>query len=162
MLDDRLADALAAAGWDGDRIATELLMFIPGRFRDAYSNLFHAALSADAGTDGRGRSAEETGRLGRALGRPTSGQQIHKKSGGGKRYRTHWHVGDERALKLKDKIDKRLRALARDIETGLDDLAGVEADGRVRPTCAGCGQFLGADWRFCPGCGTSVEEGETS
>jgi hypothetical protein len=156
MVDRRVADALSAAGWDGDRIATELMLLVPAAFRSAYTRMFHQALKGDAGMDAGARRAEEEARLGRSRGERTKDSQIALGSGGGKKFKKHWVVKDPKALELKSRIDRRLRSMARDIEFSLD---GGELDDSRQ--CSGCGQKVSAGWRFCASCGHNLAEEQT-
>jgi len=120
----RFTDMMASAGVDHQRMALEVLFFLPPDFVNIYRELWYKGIGGkdDGGSSGRGRSAEENGKLGKA--RVSSGgslgdgrkQRIHVSSGGAKRksYKEHWVVLDEDILRIKDKVDKRLRAVARD------------------------------------------------
>lgn len=154
MVDRRVADALSAAGWDGDRIATELMLLVPPAFRASYTRLFHTALKGDAGMDAGARRAAESAQLGKADGNRTKDSQIAVQSGGGKRFKKHWVIKDPKAFDFKARVDRRLRALARDIELTLE--GGEIAESRH---CGGCGQMTSSSWRFCPSCGDNLEEG---
>lgn len=92
-------------------------------------------------------------------------------SGGGsskrKKYKKYWVIADEEALEIKDRVDKRLRGLARDIRRDIDELKAIrkmEAESqRARkmatigklpvkaeaPRCR-CGRIMRIDWDFCP------------
>lgn len=132
-------DMMSSAGVGHNRMAIEVLFFMPKQFADQYSRMFHAALQADAGAARKGERDRQVGDLGRAAGSNTeswgaggrdskggsgSDEQMqvravnHAKSGskgGG-----HWHMNDERASALKSKIDRRLRRMAREISDLLD------------------------------------------
>jgi len=122
------ADMMSSAGVGVGRISQELLFFIPKHFRDMYIEMFRRALrGSDGGSDEAGRRNDAVGKLGRAAGGNTDGwgggkggsderRQVRGVSGRGKKYKKFWTVDDERALRLKEKVDRRLRAIARDIE----------------------------------------------
>jgi len=120
----RFTDMMASAGVDHQRMALEVLFFLPPDFVNIYRELWYEGIGGkdDGGSSGRGRSAEENGKLGKARvpGGGSLGdgrkQRIHVSSGGAKRksYKEHWVVLDEDVLRIKDKVDKRLRAVARD------------------------------------------------
>lgn len=64
---------------------------------------------------------------------------------------------DERAWRLKVKIDKRLRGLAREIQGYLDDSCRVEE--LMYRVCTGrCRKFGDAEWSFCARCGGPMRE----
>lgn len=153
-----------------NQIAKEMVFFLPEGFMTAYEQLWHKGLGGkdDGGVGARGAAQAETGRLGKAPTRNKEGG-IQISSGGSKRksYKKYWVIADERALEIKDRMDKRLRAMAREImeelaglnEEGLDR-KGQLGDGRgasgVTPRCAGCGRILQAGWKFCPNDGAEV------
>lgn len=151
MAEKMFADMMASAGVSHSRMGVELMYFIPRQFRDAYIRLFRKALKgddADAGANGI-RNAE-VGALGRAAGKNddsgvtslgengergergergrekrrtifASGQTRSVSSGRGKKYKRYWTVEDERALDLKEAIDKRLRRMAMEINSLIDE-----------------------------------------
>ncbi len=154
VLDDkvraRLAEIRAAAGVPHAQITLEVLYFLPKAFLEQYEQMFTRALKADGGESVRNTSQAEAGELGKATGTRGGAKT------GGKKYKKTFVVLDERALNLKTSIDKRLRMIARDIESGL---AGAEAVSRPT-TCGSCGMFLQAAWKFCPKDGTVQSPGD--
>ncbi len=74
------------------------------------------------------------------------------RSGGGKDNRkTSNQLRNERLLREKVKIDKRLRSLGREIVAILE---GVKDDGEGQRRCGSkCGRLGQNDWLFCPNCG---------
>ncbi|WNM75509.1 hypothetical protein SEA_NIBBLES_59 [Gordonia phage Nibbles] len=75
-----------------------------------------------------------------------SAQQYDGQGGGG---RKKYHTPDgglksEAALAEKQRIDRALRALARDSDSSPD-----------RPKCKSCGKFVQQSFTFCPWCGYS-------
>lgn len=119
-------DMMASAGVSVNRMAQELMYFIPRDFRDQYIALFMAALKGDdCDADKSGKIMKATGDLGKASGKRKndpgsldSGRGMGS-GGGGKKYKKYWTIKDERALHLKDLIDKRLRAMGREIKEEL-------------------------------------------
>lgn len=147
LMDDklrtRLAEIRASAGVPHAQVSMEVLYFLPERFLHAYQALFTRALRSDGGEDGRNRSQQEAGEVGRARGGST---------GGGRRYKKTFVVLDEKALDVKSTIDKRLRMVARDIENQLKGEASEKADLR----CGRCGTFVQSRWKYCPMDGESL------
>lgn len=129
-------DMMASAGVSVNRMAMEVLYFMPRQFRDSYVSLFRKALKGDdAGVDESGRRNNSVGTLGKAGGKNTAtgkdveGEQRRTEfasgqtaavSGRGKKFQRHWTIEDERAFQLKELIDKRLRRIAREIELQLE------------------------------------------
>lgn len=139
---------------------------LPETFVNVYEALYCKALD-----DGMGGSrAAETAFLGKADGKPVGQWRVSTgemtsmdKIGGpgtkqvGKTART---MRDERAFRLKVKIDKRLRAMAREINAFLD---GVDKRLATQRVCAGrCKHFGDAEWNYCPSCGGPMRELEKS
>lgn len=166
-----MAELLASGGVSYDRAALELLYYIPDGFKEAYVRMFYEAF---AGTDGnldmRGRQGAETAALGRASGK-AAGKTTAK--------RGTFFISSEEALELKDRVDKRLRAISRDILVGLDEIkasrvssakdgAGVyerqqvdedikaNNNGALRPSCEKCRKFVQVDWNWCARCGNKL------
>lgn len=143
-LDDRLrtrlAEIRASAGVPHAQLALEVLYFLPKGFLDAYANLFTTAVKADSGESARNQSQQDAGELGKARGNGAKP---------GRRYKKSWIVQDEKALQLKDRVDKRLRAMAGDIA---GELAGGDGPAH-QANCVGCRTFLQVNWRYCPRCG---------
>lgn len=142
----RLAEIRASAGVPHAQITLEVLYFLPKAFLEQYADMFTRAVKADGGEDARNRSQHEAGEVGKATGGTTGGA--------GKRYKRTFVVLDERALSLKTLIDKRLRMIAREIES---TLARVEVKASTGQ-CGACGMFLQHSWKFCPKDGTMRAE----
>lgn len=157
MASRRFAELMSNAGVPAARMATEVLYMLPRGFVDVYQEVFIRALGGkdDGGTNARGQAQAEAGVVGKAKGQTGMGS-----SAGGKTFKKHWVIADERMLDLKTRIDKRLRAMAREIRDeieGLDSPAGVE--GRAgRPQCPTCKGLLGVGWRFCATCGHNLDD----
>jgi hypothetical protein len=164
MAETRFADMMSSAGVPVTRMALESLYFLPRDFVNAYAEMFTTALTGDDGGAGaKGKAGERTAALGRAE-RKTHG-------GGGKKYKKYWVVADERALELKERIDKRLRSIAREVMTelqgGADGAGGAGESGGVNGhrvdggrtadgKCAKCHRFCAGAWKFCANCGSSL------
>lgn len=169
-VEKRLKDMLSSGEITFGRASLELLYYVPRAFRDAYVETFLTAIGGeDMGTAGRGRAAAEAGALGRAKGRARGSTK--------RTWRGEFIVKDERALRLKERADKRLRALAREMNLELEDIKlGSRARGgeevvetpsgykrikvqrTVRRVCSTCKLFMDVEWRFCPHCGTNLED----
>jgi hypothetical protein len=165
----RLTEAAAAAGVPHSRAALEVLYLMPRGFLDQYTALFDAALVLPSSPSGGTRRAGELGKAnsheplpGTAKGLRTNsgrnaGDAPHLGGGAAKKGPSGWGIKDTRALELKERFDKRLRALARDMRLDLSELA--ERGGKAKrvaagPTrCAGCGRIPQAEWGYCPNCG---------
>jgi hypothetical protein len=150
-LQRRLTEIMSAAGVPHSRASLEVLYMLPPEFLRKYSELFDAALKfADSSAGERGEEAK-AGVGGAYRGkRPMVGA-------GGKRYKEHWVIRSEDAFELKKRVDKRLRALGREL---LEELRTGENNGQVRARCARCGRIFGRDWNFCAGCGNHRPVGD--
>jgi len=157
MAESRFADLMANAGVDSGTMARELLFFLPRDFVTAYSEVFYAAFGGkdDGGVGARGEANAAKAELGKASGKGLAGL------GGAKRkaYKKHWVIADEAAVELKDKTDKRLRAMARELRVRLSE-DGVHKVGEEskRASCSGCKRFMEMTWTFCPSCGSRAIE----
>jgi hypothetical protein len=150
---------------------------LPEAFSAAYEALFVGVFrdgDVDGGGDG-GRSAHPMSGRGESLGRAdgsgavrmrvSSGQEEtvgtkvksgSGRSGGGKVVgKTSNALRNEKLLREKGKIDKRLRKIAREIEAMLIGEVYVE----IQRRCGGhCGRLGQGDWLFCPNCGSPMQE----
>jgi hypothetical protein len=150
---------------------------LPEAFSAAYEALFVGVFrdgDVDGGGDG-GRSAHPMSGRGESLGRAdgsgavrmrvssgekeTVGTKVKSgsgRSGGGKVVgKTSNALRNERLLREKGKIDKRLRKMAREIEAILLG-EGMKDDVR---RCAGrCKRIGQEDWLFCPNCSGPMED----
>lgn len=175
-------DMMASGGASSGQIAKEVTYFMPSELMDAYEQLWYQGTAGkdDGGSGLRGSSQAEAGLLGKAATANEAGKIFVGGGGSAKRksYKKYWFVADEEALEIKDRADKRLRAVARDIKDQLEALnarragikkgngageegtegaagsAGVEEV--VRPRCEGCGRLIGEGWKFCSSCGYRV------
>lgn len=144
VLDDkvrtRLAEIRAAAGVAESQITMEVLFFLPKAFLEQYADMFTKAVKSDGGESARNAAQQAAGDLGKAAG-VRGGAKT-----GQKRYKKSFTVLDEKALNLKGMMDKRLRMMARDIETVL---AGGEIK-KASSRCGDCGTFVQDRWKYCP------------
>jgi len=187
-LETVLRDAVSSGGITMARAATELLYLLPDDFASEYTRLFHTALSgADGGSGSRAEAGKKKGELGKAsglvpkMGKGSEGGMGRLRAGDSTRaigraakststYRGAWTIGSEEALALKTKVDKRLRAIARDIAEELREIVGEEGRvgaegvrrgkgaakngrGELRNMCSLCRKFLQDGWGYCPHCG---------
>ena len=114
MAETRFTDMMAAAGVGHDRMALELLYWLPMDFLDLYQELYMRGLAnTDGGTEARGRAGASSAAVGKAAAKTAAGQKTYKK---------YWVVGDEDALELKERVDKRLRAMTREMRLILAEL----------------------------------------
>ncbi len=171
MREEILAELLASGGISYDRVAQELLYYIPDDFKAIYVRVFHEAMSAtDGNINQRGVNGAETAALGRAPG---------KAAGKAPKKRGTFFITDERVLEVKEKADKRLRALARDMRYQLEEVRSTQIgevksaramsrrqeldseikahnNGALRPTCGKCHKFVSIEYQFCPSCGHAL------
>lgn len=168
----RLAGALAEDGSGGvgrGRISLEVLYMLPTEFLRQYTELFDRALkegvegAGGAGTGnidgGRVTDEKATSARNRAAGkRAGAGNRTDGRGGakgGGKRYKTHWQIKDERALEVKALVDRRLKALIAEVwrAFGAAEKGGkmVPAEGNGnKVTCGVCGRGQARGWIQCP------------
>jgi len=189
-------DLMASAGLGNHRIAKEVIYFMPQVLLDVYEELWYMGTGGKdgGGTGARGAAQSEAGALGKAgtdnkgSYRTNSGQKgTMYVSGGGsskrRKYKKYWVIADEDALDIKDRADKRLRGLARDLRAELDELkmlrklgperlAEAQKGRRVKEGETGreveragtrigwrcsCGKLMRADWEHCPYDGRLIE-----
>ena len=138
-------DLMASAGLGNHRIAKEVIYFMPQDLLDVYEELWYMGTGGKdgGGTGARGAAQSEAGALGKA-GTDNSGSYRTNSgargtmyiSGGGsskrKKYKKYWVIADEDALDIKDRADKRLRGLARDLRAELDELKMLRKLGAAR------------------------------
>ena len=159
-------DMMSAAGVSVDRMALEVLYWLPRDFIDLYQELYMRALrNTDGGAGGQGEAAAQTGALGKAKANTATN---------GKRYKKYWTVADEHVLEMKSRVDRRLRAMTRDMRTELEELdwkrerkekvrkVQSRAGSGIRASCPACHIVVSLSWKYCPKCGTELahERGE--
>lgn len=151
----RLADLMARAGVPG--ITQEVLYMLPHDFVKGYIALFGRALKEDAVSDISKRAGDE-GVVAKVSSRYRGRKPMT--TGGGKRFRTHWVVRDERALDVKRRLDRKLQRAMRSAQKELRDSQGM----RETLQCGDCGADLDLMQEltqrrlvYCPFCrGTAV------
>lgn len=150
MADRRYTDLMSSGGVGIYRMSQEMLYFLPKGFVDVYAELFHKAFGGkdDGGVGARGASQAEQGQL----------DMGPKAARSKKRYKTYWVIADDHAVRVKDLVDRRLRALAREIRLELEVGEDSENGGGrgVKVHCDECGKILSSGWKFCPFDGREV------
>lgn len=168
----RLTAALAAAGVSQGVLTREVLFMLPNDFVRAYVQLFDRALKESVVSSGAGRGVNAGTPVVRG---PKGGEvmvnlqsnsvmekhdtrqvrgELPMKGGGGKRFKQHWIIRDEEALKIKSSVDRKLRRIA----SGIARDIARESQGVMVIECKGCTtkvdcETLGFIPRFCPKCG---------
>lgn len=141
---------------------------LPELFTSTYEALYLKSL--DDGMAGMGSRNDEKAALGIAEGKPTGVARVSSsevtsvgKLGPGSSKlvgKTSRTMKDERAFRLKVKVDKKLRAIAREVQAFLEHRDMRLAAARV---CAGkCKKFGDAEWTYCARCGGPMREVESS
>lgn len=112
MAERLFTDMMASAGISSRQMMSEVLYWIPDDFRDMYVAMTVQALKGtDGGVNDRNKAGDQAAAVGRAA---------RKTASTGKKFKKYWVVQDEDLLELKSKMDKRLRAMAREIREVLD------------------------------------------
>lgn len=133
-------------------VERELLELMPRGFVDAYEGLITELYSGGSlGTAGSTDADSARAGVGGTRWRTSTNQT---ETGGGARSAgvdgsQRSVIRDGRLLVLKEKIDRQLRKLARDITS-----PGVAATRQ----CTGCRRFCDSTWSWCPWCGKRTEE----
>lgn len=171
----RLAEIMSSAGLGYNQIALEILYLLPTEFIQRYIWLWEKALGPAGGGDARGQQSARESNLGRAEVSSSDRGLKPSVGAGGKRYKKIFVIRDEKAFALKDRIDKRLRAMAREIRTNLEGLEENERTGtrdgdmgkgrkgkgvgerEITTQCSRCGKIVSMAWAFCPFDGTSLQ-----
>lgn len=160
----RLAEIMSSAGVGYNSISLEILYMLPREFVDRYIDLWHQALGPTIKAPGDGMARD--GELGRA---PTEtrlkGKVVGTGAGGaGKRLARAFSLRNESAFRLKDRVDKRLRGIARDIRDELrlieDKSSGSTQDIELVTRCSRCGKIMVEGFKFCPYDGRQIERPE--
>ena len=138
----KFTDLMASAGITQDRMATELLYFLPRDFVDAYSNLFHDIFQLDAGANARGQRLVKDAELARTKGSAKTN---------GKRHKKHWVITNPKAFATKEKVDKKLRKIAREMRASQEDK-------QSQLTCSNCKKYMEEDWTYCARCGEAAPD----
>jgi hypothetical protein len=148
----RLAEIMSSAGLGYNQISLEVLYLLPAEFIQRYTWLWEKALGPAGSGDATGQQLARDAGLERARTRTEyRGTRITGASSTGKKWkRMGLAVRDEKALKLKDRIDRRLRSIARDIAAFEDTGGKGEGKGTETAQCTACGIVADSSWNFCP------------
>jgi len=171
----RLAEIMSAAGVGYNAISLEILYMLPREFVDRYQELWEMALGPLVRAPGQtwardaevGVSQTKTARKGQVLGAGAGGI--------GKKLARSFGLRNEAAFRTKERIDKRLRGLARELRLELGDIEARTAGGtraitdtggktgaqtrargntikstRQERRCRLCGRIASLTWNFCP------------
>ena len=166
----RLAELLSSAGVGYSQVSLEVLYMLPREFLEKYVELWYMALGPTVKSSMSGNQRD--GDLGKAKNDTRSKGVVPGAGagGGGKRTRGAFSIADEIAFQLKDRIDKRLRGIARELRLALADIEARKntpyrtntAEKTNTPertasktntperTCPKCGRFGATGWGFCP------------
>jgi hypothetical protein len=141
----------------GSRIDGELVRLLPAGFSGAYEELVLRCFPVLRGDPAK--DPESVVAPGRAVRTRTSTGQTETRSGAHNARRsglnTRDPLGSERALRLRARVDRKLRALGREMQTYLD--AGNERRDQLR-RCTRCRTFADTDWLYCPRDGAPTEQ----
>lgn len=85
---------------------------------------------------------------------PQSGQAAHKKFIGQSRD----FIRSQKNSGLKDRTDRRLRKLTREIKFELSSHSGQKEPKAIRQCAGTCRKFGEAEWLYCPRCGGPMQE----
>lgn len=148
----RLAEIMSSAGVGYNQISLEILYMLPREFVDRYIELWESAYGPTVRAPGDGMARD--GELGKATTETRfKGKMVGSGAGGtGKRLARSFGVRSEDAMRLKDRIDRRLRSIGRDVREELMVIADKQIV--IGPTqfiqCSTCGKVMQEHWRFCP------------
>ena len=150
----KLAAALSAAGLNDRQVMAEVLMYLPEGFVGAYEKLWLDAF----GTGAQGGKSPD-GRVSvvkNQAPRTSSGtvDRIGGVGAGKKAVVPRDTVRSGRALSTKTWADRKLRSLAREINSRMSD----DSDKNAPRRCAGqCKRWADVEWNYCPHCGGPTE-----
>lgn len=149
--------SLADAGVTVRSVAAEVLLMLPSDFTEQYELLWlrcHAGSLGEAREEPNqvARSRQVDVRLSSNSSTTMRPAGVGKKKGAG---RTPG-VRDERALATKQRIDRKLRKIGREIRIMVDEQ--YEGSGIRRCTRPSCRKYAEAEWTFCPYDGSPTEE----
>ena len=155
----RVADALAAAGVEGDRVATEVLYMLPPEFVRVYRQLFDMALKWSP-RSGSGVTDEAAATRGLSGGGKDRRDPLHARTvraaqdSGGKRWRQMpWTVKSEAASEAKSRLDRNIVRAAQETlrELRSEPRPDGEENGQARKKkCPTCGRGYASGWVRCP------------
>lgn len=165
---DALMELYGAGGLPQGQMGLQLLFLLPDSFTTFYQALFDRALV------GHGESRKSQGVV-KAKGNPGTvlgSDNRLQAQGGGKKYRVPaGNIGSEKALQVKNELDKQLIILATDARAALNrNPRSKETNGNKPLQCRGnieplpgsgragkrCTRFLKHNWNFCPTCGWKI------
>ena len=157
----RIAELVASGGLPQGVLSMQALYLLPQEFVVQYQALFSRSLAEESLRQSKTPDAA-TGEFEGPVPRPgpqirtsaRSKPQIGGVQGAPKRVQRHWFVRDPAAFEFKKRIDRKLRALAREMQTHSGGGRGVES--RSIPNCGQCGRFLEPTWQFCAYCGNRL------
>lgn len=142
-----------SSGETDERGGAEVLRMMPGEFVRAYEELASRALVTLSSRDYTQALEQGGGQKGKGNAGRRHGQHSEAK-GGGKRYTlSKDSIRDERFFEVKQRVDRRLKALVMDEVRKLARERANELDEASRAACRGCGKFIGPGWRHCAWCG---------
>jgi hypothetical protein len=141
----------------GSRVEGELIRLLPGGFSGAYEELVLRCFPVLRGEGAR--DPESVVAPSRAVRTRVSTGQTETRGGAHNARRsglnTRDPLGSERAIRLRARVDRKLRALAREMQAYLD--AGNERRDQLR-RCTRCRTFADTDWLYCPRDGAPTEQ----
>jgi hypothetical protein len=187
----RMAELMASGGVGRAAIVQEVLFMLPLGFVQAYERVFYEAFGAGVGNPLAGivreghlgkSNAGGAAAKGRKIGAAGRADRSGNRAGGGKAWAGGDTTRNEDAARLKAKVDRGLRKLARMMEVSLEEseagaqggegsgsgeftatgarVEGVNARGKENDAgvtrCKGCGRIASGDWAFCPYDGLSL------
>jgi hypothetical protein len=145
-------------GEDVDPDGLIVLRFLPPGFVDWYARLIDDGLKVER--SGRGGESTVLPGVGHVTSEmrwglrdkaPSVGPAVQ---GQAKRAFSPTPLGSEQAIRERDRIDRRLRKIARDIKAWYSK--GAVSANRI---CAGrCKKIGDGEWNFCPRCGGQMRE----
>lgn len=153
----RIAEIMSGAGLGYNQIALEVLYMLPREFINRYIELFGEAYGPVVRAPGDGMARD--GQLGKAATQTRlKGIRVGAGAGGGgKRIARVFGMRNEDAFRLKERVDKRLRGISRDIREELLTIndrgvreVGVSEEGVVVMQCKKCGRIMTRGFKFCP------------
>jgi hypothetical protein len=134
-------------------VSRDLLRILPSSFVGGYEDLVLRCFPVLRGASDRDPDAAVSD--GRPLRVRTSTGQTETRGGAHNARRsglnTRDPLGSERAIRLRAKVDRKLRALAREMS------ADVTRRDQLR-RCTRCRTFADAEWNFCPRDGAPTEQ----
>lgn len=126
--------------------------FLPQGLVEAYETLYIRAYGSDAPYLGDPISIHGSGK---ALRGRIKTSETEKRAGAFQKKKLSASrtsiIQDQKAFDIKDKIDKKLRRVSREIYSLLNNQETV-----VRSVCSKCRRLGEPEWKYCPACGTST------